>query len=400
LRLYLFAFLIINSYIISGQEQIDSIKKEILTIGIGTQVNTFFGDISPNSGAKIFTNNKPALSFDFEKRFGNIIGLQVMVIKGKLADHNYPINFTTDFIKSNLNIIFNTDNYFDNKHNFSIYSGIGIGIINYDSKTDMFLGDSTPYTINNSFDYIYETSIENGNDITLLAPLNVGFKWKLNPYIQGRIFGTYNVLLSDNIDGQNDGNNDSYASLGFTLNYAFHKITRIKKEKLKIDLKNFDLSDEDKDGVIDLEDKCHHTPKKVKVNINGCPIDSDKDGVPDYIDVQPNSKYILHVDEQGRSLTDSLIYYRTHAYDSVDIEKNKTFSIDTTKIDSLIIDSLNFKVIKDSSLVPIPDTSSNSEINFNYDYYYKKHGILKRLDYFHELDQKLLAFQIVSRKEE
>ena len=81
-------------------------------------VNTFYGDISPNSGSKIFVNSRPALSFDFEKRFGKVIGLQLMAIKGELADHYYPKSFITKFIKSNLNIILNTDNYFDNKHNF------------------------------------------------------------------------------------------------------------------------------------------------------------------------------------------------------------------------------------------------------------------------------------------
>ena len=137
MKLYIFLFLSIYSSIFWAQEVTDSIKKEILTIGIGPQVNTFFGDISPNSGTKIFINNKPAFSFDFEKRFGKIIGLQLMAIKGELADHNYPKNFTTKFTKSNLNIILNTDNYFDNKHNFSIYAGLGIGIIKYNAFGDL-----------------------------------------------------------------------------------------------------------------------------------------------------------------------------------------------------------------------------------------------------------------------
>ena len=383
MKLNIFVFLTLLSSIFWAQDKTDSIKKEILTIGVGPQVNTFFGDISPNSGTKIFINNRPAFSFDFEKRFGKVIGLQLMAIKGELADHEYPKNFITKFTKTNLNLILNTDNYFDNKHNFSIYGGIGIGIIKYNAFGDL-INTNINAIDTNTFDYEYETMLNEGT--TLLTPVTIGFKWKITPYIQGRIYGTFNTLFSDEIDNEITGKNDSYSSLGFTLNYAFHKITRVIKEKLDIDLENFDLTDEDKDGVIDLEDKCHHTPEKVKVDINGCPLDTDKDGVPDYIDIEPNSIYILHVDEQGRSLTDSLIYYRSHAYDSVDIEKNKTFSIDTTGRDSLLIDSIP---------APISDTSSNNEMNFN-----QNNSILNPLFNKMVINKDFVVFQYFGRKEE
>jgi OOP family OmpA-OmpF porin len=46
--------------------------------------------------------------------------------------------------------------------------------------------------------------------------------------------------------------------------------------------------DGDKDGVSDKKDKCTGTPKGVKVDANGCPLDSDGDGVVDYQDMCPN----------------------------------------------------------------------------------------------------------------
>lgn len=42
--------------------------------------------------------------------------------------------------------------------------------------------------------------------------------------------------------------------------------------------------DADKDGVDDKRDLCPGTPKNVKVNKDGCPVDTDGDGVPDYLD--------------------------------------------------------------------------------------------------------------------
>jgi outer membrane protein OmpA-like peptidoglycan-associated protein len=39
--------------------------------------------------------------------------------------------------------------------------------------------------------------------------------------------------------------------------------------------------DTDGDGVADKDDKCPDTPKGWKVDATGCPLDQDKDGVPD-----------------------------------------------------------------------------------------------------------------------
>jgi len=59
--------------------------------------------------------------------------------------------------------------------------------------------------------------------------------------------------------------------------------------------------DADRDGVKDSKDKCPDTPRGVKVDKNGCPIDTDGDGVPDYLDKCPNTPPEAYgfVDEHG-----------------------------------------------------------------------------------------------------
>jgi OOP family OmpA-OmpF porin len=57
--------------------------------------------------------------------------------------------------------------------------------------------------------------------------------------------------------------------------------------------------DSDGDGVPDYLDKCPDTPAGVKVNPNGCPIDSDGDGVPDYLDKCPDTPKGAKVDANG-----------------------------------------------------------------------------------------------------
>jgi len=62
------------------------------------------------------------------------------------------------------------------------------------------------------------------------------------------------------------------------------------------------VSDDDQDGILDFVDDCQKTPKDVDVDAKGCPLDSDKDGIPDYRDLEPNST-LEAVDEKGIGLT-------------------------------------------------------------------------------------------------
>ncbi|WP_218043299.1 OmpA family protein [Oryzomonas sagensis] len=64
-------------------------------------------------------------------------------------------------------------------------------------------------------------------------------------------------------------------------------------------LKRVPPVDSDKDGVPDYLDKCPETPKGVKVDRDGCPMDSDGDGVPDYLDKCPGTPPGVKVDKDG-----------------------------------------------------------------------------------------------------
>ena len=48
-------------------------------------------------------------------------------------------------------------------------------------------------------------------------------------------------------------------------------------------------NDKDRDGVPNKYDLCPDTPRKVKVDKAGCPLDDDGDGVPDYLDQCPDT---------------------------------------------------------------------------------------------------------------
>ena len=345
----------------NAQKPIEEVEKEIFTIGTGPQINSFFGDMGSSSMGKIFTNSRPCLSLDIEKRFGDLIGLQVMFIKGKLSENirsnvvTENLNFESSFTKLSTNLILNSDHYLNIKSNISPYLSIGAGLFIFDSYTDLLDADNRSYnywsdgTIRNLTesdtnssnasilyrDYDYETPLENDsinyNSFSLLAPISVGVKWKINPYLQGRVYGTYNHLFTDWIDNIASGNNDYYLSLGFTMNYVIHKLHIEKKEKIDFDIEAFNNSDEDNDGIIDIIDECPHTPKSIKVDLMGCPIDTDKDGVPDHIDQEPNSKNYKYVDETGRGITDSLLFNRSQNKLEIEVQRNQTYSDSTTQ---------------------------------------------------------------------
>ena len=384
--------------ICNAQKTIEEIEKEILTIGSGPQINSFFGDIGPRSVSKIFTNARPCLSLDIEKRIGDLIGLQVMFVKGKLSENIRSntvadnLNFESSFTKLSTNLILNSDHYLNIKSNISPYLSVGAGLFIFDSYTDLLdandisynywsdgtirdLPESDTNAANASMlyrDYEYETSLENDsinyNLIPLLAPVTVGIKWKINPYLQGRVYGTYNHLFTDWIDNISLGNNDYYLSFGFTMNYVIHKLHFEKKEKIDVDIESFNRSDEDNDGIIDIVDECPHTPKSIKVNLMGCPIDTDKDGVPDHIDKEPNSTNYKYVDEMGRVITDSLLFNRSQNELKIEVQRNQTFSDsiiqDNNEEIQEIIPSLDSMLLNEGKIkTSILDSNSN-ELNF------------------------------------
>jgi OOP family OmpA-OmpF porin len=66
--------------------------------------------------------------------------------------------------------------------------------------------------------------------------------------------------------------------------------------------------------VPDYLDKCPGTPAGVKVDKDGCPLDTDGDGVPDYLDKCPKTPVGAHVDDRGCWVLEGL-YFDTDKWD-------------------------------------------------------------------------------------
>lgn len=70
-----------------------------------------------------------------------------------------------------------------------------------------------------------------------------------------------------------------YKTSGVNLSFGMAIVAGTNHRDKKVKLR-----DSDRDGVKDPFDLCPNTPRRVKVDMVGCPLDSDGDGVPDYMD--------------------------------------------------------------------------------------------------------------------
>lgn len=221
------------------------------------------------------------------------------------------------------------------KTNMVMYLGAGFGATIFDTKVNALNGDSkynfssitaSGYenkkdirnALKDMMDDSYETNAENNkeNSATLFgqtlkpsATFIGGLAFKLGKRVNLAIEDRFTVLKTDLLDGQQWQENSTltpaqtrefdsynYLSVGLNFNlgkksveplwwinpldYAYSEINNPKHMKLPKPV----LDDEDGDGVTDQFDKCPGTPANVKVNTDGCPMDTDGDGVPDYKD--------------------------------------------------------------------------------------------------------------------
>ena len=136
----------------------------------------------------------------------------------------------------------------------------------------------------------------------LVIPIGLGLA--LNMSERMRFDASLNYTLSQ-VDIDKAEGDDNYVVLNFALHYDLFTPKPHGKDYLKekyysdVNFEKLDLADQDGDLVLDVNDYCPETPTGVKVDDTGCPIDSDNDGIADYLDKEKNSLVGAIVDENG-----------------------------------------------------------------------------------------------------
>ena len=239
-----------------------------------------------------------------------------------------------DLIFSSHNISFNRD-----KNSVLFFGYFGVGALGYKTRVNaldnnyvgylfdsMAKGGGTTASgirkqLQSKMDNSYESVAENPGTHHILDHKTLDFAPSVGAGVQYKLSKKVNIQLEDRytfpadayLDGSSYGLNLGGAAapgrsheainyFSFSVNY------NLKNKKKSVEplywinpldhlyqeisyprhmmLPNPILPDEDADGVTDQFDKCPKTPAGIAVDIHGCPLDTDGDGVPDYKDKQ------------------------------------------------------------------------------------------------------------------
>ena len=166
-------------------------------------------------------------------------------------------------------------------------------------------------------DYKYETKAKSG--FTMGFPIGLGVKLKLTEHLNASLSASYHFSISDEIDNVSkspagvtgNAGPDKFLYPSFSIHYDMGGQASEKKSTAAsykdVDFLAIEYVDGDGDGVTDFKDRCPNTPREVKVNEAGCPLDDDNDGVPNYRDKEKATRAGDMVDEYGVEINDNYL---------------------------------------------------------------------------------------------
>lgn len=347
---------------LKAQEEIydDLLKEKILienpiykpVIGFGTGIINFHGDIrnnyyNPLIGDNAFKVNVSAF-IDRKRNYK----VNFFLINGTLtgnsrsySDLSSNINFKTELIDIGVNVEYTFKHFFKENGWITPFLSTGLENIQFTPKGDLsdengtfynYWSDGTIRNIPESLgttwpgiiirrDYKYETDLKTWEkdqyglgDYSKNAfsfPVDAGLNFTISDRVSCRLGTSMHFTLTDFLDNvsskgthiKGDKRNDIFSFNYFTVHldlFSQPKEKIIEKLYAEIEFDDIMFGDEDGDFVLDAEDDCPGTPVGVAVDLRGCPLDSDNDGVPDYLDKEPNTAPGAWTDDHGVTITE------------------------------------------------------------------------------------------------
>jgi Ca2+-binding EF-hand superfamily protein len=384
--------LLATPMLFAQEDPIEDLLQEVITIenpvykpvlGIGSGVFNFHGDVRNN-----YLN--PSIG-DFGYKFNvttyidakRYLKLNLFFLYGKMSANQSSItdpvmnlNFRTDIVDFGVNFEYSFNHFFKNKQTIHPFLSVGVENFQFTPKGDLLSSDGIAYnywsdgSIRNipeiagdvvlsrviHRDFSYETDLRkrektlyglgNYSKNAFAIPVDMGLDFVVSERIYCRLGTSLHFTMTDFLDNVSDKGTHVEGRKGndfFTYNYLtlhfdlFSEPETQIVEKLFADLEfdNIMLDDEDGDFILDAVDDCPGTPYGVVVDSLGCPLDQDKDGIPDYRDEEPLSMPDVWVDGKGKTLTEeeflALLMNRDQAMSREDIMKyfetiGKTYS--------------------------------------------------------------------------
>lgn len=301
-----------------GEDIVEKKKYEFVpAIGAGIGFSKFYGDVEDKGKSNVhYLGNKLCYNAAFRANISRSFFFSLDAIFGKLSGNENSKgshrNFQSEIFSAGLNIEYNFAGFYRKKKAFiTPYLGTGFYYVNFKTRTDIYdengnlyyywsdgkirdVAENAPNADNAqrlSRDYNFETPVNPDPLSAFTIPVSGGIEMHLSQRFVFRLNSQYFFAFNDKIDGFNtkpsSKNNDGYFynSVSVFFNLIPDRSDFVPKELAR----ELDTDDYDGDGVTDVEDECGGTKAGIPVNKKGCPFDTDNDGIPDYLDKQPES---------------------------------------------------------------------------------------------------------------
>ena len=330
----------------------ESLYKPIVSFGVGTL--SFFGDIgdtvpgknnikrSPFQGGFSYTLRlinpiNEYLDVSFYAMFGNTS------VKQNYQSAIFPegLIFNSTVKSGGITFNYNFNQLLKKGHIVEPYIHLGIESIEYNSQVDTDPTDE----INFDSDVSIFSQDQPANKYAVGIPLEIGAHLHVGNKLKFRVGTAMHFTSSDYLDGINNSNNfplgigkDNLLYTHIAIAYDFNAEKKDPPldplmDEVSMNLLLQDTIDSDGDSIVDHIDLCAKTPPNTQVDAFGCPVDDDRDGVPNSFDKELLTYEDVIVNEDGVTMTDDdfLLAYKmykdsTGEYAEWDTIINKSYS--------------------------------------------------------------------------
>ncbi len=415
-------------------ENINPVYKPVVGFGIG--VLNYFGDIknnyySPSMGTlgykvnvSTYIDNNHYYKADFFFMGGKLTGNE-----RSFSDPFRNFNFQTSIYNFGFDINYDFDHLYKNKtKRLHPFISLGISTTLFNSKTDSlgsyidpdtheqvsgqhyyYWRDGTIRNLpeisgneNSSVimkrDFKYETNLRDADwgmgkypQYAFVIPFDIGLDFQLSERMMLRIGNSFCYTFTDLLDHVSHKNtsgiignkmhdfyNFTYVTYHLDL-FSSPKMLKVERLFREVEFDPTFFDDEDIDGVFDGWDECPGTALGAVVDSFGCPVDSDNDGVADYMDKEIFTRPGAYVNNEGVEITENDLIAML----------DKSMAVGRNEIDLYINQGA---AGRRTGKLPIPDKFK--PVDTDKDNYISFDEMLKEIDKFFDFESTLTTEDI------
>ncbi len=310
-------------------------------VGLAGGAFSFVGDVRQGKWTP-FTNEpgmRLTVSTFLDKKHFYVMDFHFLMggLNGRVDLLGQPLNFRTELSILGVSVKYAFAHLYRRPTAVCPYISAGVETFHFNSKGDLKNAQGEYYryasdgTIRDALgrittrDYVYETDLRSLDlygrgsypEYGFGIPLELGVEAFLAKRVSVRLGMALHLTTTDMIDNVDehstgvpvDRHNDFFTYSFFSIHLDLFSDPEYQKEKTLfaeiVPPDDILSADEDQDWVLDLWDECPYTPAGVEVDSLGCPLDTDGDGVPDYMDLEAGTPPGTIVDDSGRTWRDT-----------------------------------------------------------------------------------------------